>query len=98
MIRKLKILISICGIIAIFGIVGCADKEAQEAEQAAIDAQTIYTYDINDGLHVVIGFGEWGDDGRFHILSVTGKPWDVAPDVKIEQSIPTREDIFRQTK
>jgi hypothetical protein len=94
MIRKF---IAICGIFAIFGIVGCADKEAQEAEQARIEANTIYTYEVDDGLHIILGFGEW-KDGTFHILDVHGKPWDIGSDIKIEQSVPAREDISRQTK
>jgi regulator of protease activity HflC (stomatin/prohibitin superfamily) len=78
-------------LVIIFMVAGCQLQNNTE------DLSGIATYEIDDGLHVIIGFGQWIDES-FHIQSVNGQEWDIPSSVKITRSEVTPEDIKRQTK
>jgi len=61
------------------------------------EGDIIYTYEMDGGLHLVIGAGKWGTDGKFHILDVFGQKWSIPQSVTIERSTATRDDIPKQT-
>ena len=57
----------------------------------------IQEYTIND-IHHFIGFGHWGDDGKFYIKRVDGVIVTVYPDAEIYQQPVTEDSIDRQTE
>lgn len=72
-------------------------KSTEEVFMATEDADILYFYVIDD-LHRVVGFGSWGDDGLFHIVTLTGKVWDIPATAKIIRSEVTKAAIASQTE
>ena len=54
-------------------------------------------YEIN-GIHIVVGVGEWQDDGTFRIQSYNGKPWISGKDAEVLEGPVSLESFQRITE
>ena len=91
-------------VMSLMFLLGCEAKQAtqdikpvEEVFMATEDVDILYFYIIDD-LHRVVGFGSWGDDGLFHIVTLTGKVWDIPATAKIIRSEVTKTAIASQTE
>ena len=90
-------------VMSIMFLMGCEAKQVtqetttEEVYTTKNDADILYFYVIDD-IHRVVGFGSWGDDGLFHITTLTSQVWDVPASSVVIRSEVTKEALASQTK